>query len=247
MPRVVGLQLLAALSACALSARAEVFVRKQTPKTLLTKVPVFLLTNEAGQPYLTSTPQGDQVGKMFLFLKDAQKSLQDLKRMPGASDARMWKTDLHRAMRMAQRAQLAGYSPDGRELRMLMRLAPHTRQRTNARMLQARQGKLFAKVPELPIFVAEGLAAQKGGSPVVPLFFSKEELDRVWNRVALRADSALPAKPRVTVTSLSRVMQAVEDDPSMRVDFYIGEATQQWVKEQRRPGRARILRSRIVR
>jgi hypothetical protein len=46
----------------------------------------------------------------------------------------------------------------------------------------------------------------------VPLFLSKEELDRVWSRMALKGRTTkggtpLPPSPRVTVTSLTAVMQ----------------------------------------
>lgn len=232
--------------ACALLARADLMVKQHTtPKTLLSKVPVFLLTNEAGQPYLTTNKEGDQVGEMFLFLRDAEKSLEVLKNMPGASDARMWKTDLHRAMRMAQRNQKSGlYNAEGREMRMLMRLHPHDRQRTNARLVFLKQGKLFAKPPDVPVFFADGLIADKRRGPVMPLFFAKEELDRVWARMVLRSGGAMPRKPKVTVTSLGEVLQSVDNDPSVRADFYIGESTLEWLKAQRRPGKARIFRPR---
>lgn len=234
------------LAACALLARADVMVKQHTsPKTLLSKVPVFLLTNEAGQPYLTTNKEGDQVGEMFLFLRDAEYALDVLKNMPGASDARMWKTDLHRAMRMAQRKATSGlFNAEGREMRMLMRLHPHDRQRTNARLVYLKQGKLFKRPPELPVFYADGLAAEKRSGPVTPLFFAKEELDRAWARMALRAGGEMPRKPKVTVTSLGEVLQSIGEDSTSRADFYIGEAALEWIKSQRRPGRARIFRPR---
>lgn len=240
--------LVAAVALCAAGARGEVLIRKQSLKSLLGKVPVFLLTNDMGQPYLTNMPSGDQVGKMYVFLRDAERSLDELKRMPGASDARMWKTDLHRAIRMAQRQQRSGlYNDQGRELRMLMRFHPHTRQRTNAKMVYLSQGKPFKRAPEVPVFVAEGLAANKRGKTVTPLFLSKEELDRVWARTSIKSRDPLPSKPSVTVTSLGDVMRAAEEDPSRLMDFYISDATLKWAKEQRRPGKARILRPRPFR
>jgi len=233
------------VAACAAGARSDLLIDKQSPKTVLSKVPVFLLTNDAGQPYLTSTPQGDQVGKMFIFLRDAEKNLDELKRMPGASDARMWKTDLHRAVRMAQRAQSSGlYNEQGRELRMLMRFHPHTRQQTNAKMVYLSEGKPFKKAPDMPVFVAEGLSAKKRGTDVVPLFFSKEELDRTWSRMALKSGGTMPKKPKVTVTSLGNVMQTVATDPKTRVDFFIPEQTEDWVKDQKKTEKARIFRPR---
>ncbi|KAJ1617631.1 Tic22-like family-domain-containing protein [Pavlovales sp. CCMP2436] len=230
---------------CVPAARADLLVTKQTTKTLLGKVPVFLLTNKDGQPYLTSTKEGDQVGKMFVFLKDAEKSLAELKVMPGASDARMWKTDMNRALRMADREQGSGnYNEQGRPQRMLMRLAPHERQRTNARILFLKKLQPFRAPPTVPVFIAEGLAGQKRGGPVVPLFFSKEELDRTWSRAALKARGAMPAKPTVIVTSLTQVLKAVEEDPNFRCDFFVSEATQKGGKDKRRQVKARILKPR---
>lgn len=228
------------------SAAGDVLVRKQTPRTLLSKYPVFLLTNDMGQPYLTSTPSGDQIGKMFIFLKDAERSLEELRRMPGASDARMWKTDLHRAVRMAQRNQRSGlYNDQGRELRMMMKFAPHVRQQSNAKMIFLGRGQILRQPPEIPVFYARGLAARKRGREVTPLFFSKEELDRVWARLALRAGpKAMPRKPRIEVTSLGEVMRRVEADADATVDLYVGEQTERWLAEQRRPRKARILRPR---
>ncbi|KAG8462793.1 hypothetical protein KFE25_004769 [Diacronema lutheri] len=246
MPRVVALRLAVAAAACALLVRGDLMVKQHsTPKSLLSKVPVFLLTNEGGQPYLTQGKDGDQLGQMFLFLRDAQNALEVLKNMPGASDARMWKTDLHRAMRMAQRNAKSGLvNSEGREMRMLMRLHPHDRQRTNARVVFLRQGQLFRKPPEVPVFYAEGLVAEKRCGAVVPLFFAKEELDRVWSRMALRSGGAMPPAPKVTVTSLGEVLQTVDKDPSVRVDFYVNDNTLDWIKAQRPAGKARIFRPR---
>ena len=55
-------------------------------KKKLKRVPVFMVTNDGGSPFLSSTPDGNQAALMFMFPADAQAMLKGVLRAPnGAS------------------------------------------------------------------------------------------------------------------------------------------------------------------
>lgn len=58
---------------------------KMTFKSKLSKVPVYLVTNDAGSPFLSTLSGGDQSALLFLHPSDAQRMLAGVKRAPNAA------------------------------------------------------------------------------------------------------------------------------------------------------------------
>ena len=72
-------------------------------KAKLSKVPVFMVTNGGGSPFLNKLSSGDQSAVMFLFPSDAQKMLKAVLKAPNgaSSGAKVLPSNLDRALKLA--------------------------------------------------------------------------------------------------------------------------------------------------
>ena len=154
---------------------------KQALKSKLAKVPVFMVTNEGGSPFLNRLSSGDQSALMFIFPGEAQKMLDGVLKAPNgaSSGAKVLPTNLDRAFKLARLAP----SPSGlrdqysnRELTMVWQFAPHTEEQRAATFLLAKTRKGIT-APAIPGYMVEGLVMTKRGKEVAPLFLSKKDCD----------------------------------------------------------------------
>ncbi len=144
----------------------------------LAKVPIFMVTNEAGSPYLNPMSNGDQAALMFLAPEEAQRMLAGTQRSPNGGGARITVTNLDRAFRLAQLApQTSGLTDQvsGRELKMEWKFMPHAAEVRAAQGLLVTKGKAPG-VPRIPAYIAPGLVYKKGGRDVRPLFMSRKDV-----------------------------------------------------------------------
>merc|ERR1719247_10218 len=73
-------------------------------KAKLAKVPVFMVTNEGGSPFLNKLASGDQSALMFLFPAEAERMLEGVLKAPNgaSSGAKVFETNLDRAFKLAR-------------------------------------------------------------------------------------------------------------------------------------------------
>ena len=96
-------------------------------KAKLAKVPVFLVTNEGGSPFLSTLAGGDQSALLFMFPSDAQRMLAGVMKAPNAasSGAKVLPSNLDRAFKLAQLPPtISGLRYQARSCRALARPAP---------------------------------------------------------------------------------------------------------------------------
>jgi len=74
-------------------------------RSKLAKVPVFVVTNDGGSPFLSQIPGGDQSALLFLFPAEAQKMLQGVLKAPygASSGAKITISNLERAYQLASK------------------------------------------------------------------------------------------------------------------------------------------------
>ena len=179
-------------------------------KTKLGKVPVFMVTNEGGSPFLNRLASGDQSALMFLFPAEAQKMLDGVLKAPNgaSSGAKVLATNLDRAFKLAR----LDPSPSGlrdqytnRDLTMVWQFMPHAAEQRSAQLLLAKTGKLQA--PQVPAYMVEGLTLTKRGKQVRPVFLSKKDVD---SALAFLAEQGEQGKI-VVYDALGMIMQISRD------------------------------------
>jgi hypothetical protein len=149
-------------------------------KAKLAKIPVFMVTNEGGSPFLNQLSSGDQSALMFLFPEEAQKMLQGVLKAPNgaASGAKVLATNMDRAFKLARLQPMASGLRDqvtSRELTMVWQFMPHAAESRAAQVLLAKSGKLSA--PNVPAYMVDGLVFTKRGKEVRPVFLAKKDCD----------------------------------------------------------------------
>ena len=99
-------------------------------KKKLKRVPVFMVTNDGGSPFLSSTPDGNQAALMFMFPADAQAMLKGVLRAPNSasSSARIGDRLRARLRPRVPRARRVGLQDPttGRDLTMVWQFQPHS-------------------------------------------------------------------------------------------------------------------------
>ena len=240
---------LADLTSALLRPQATHAAAKFSKKSLsdkLSQVPVFAVTNASGQPYLAKMDgSGSQIGLIFFSHLDALNMLKDMQKNPGASDARVYIMGLDKAYEMVKAKPTPSgiRGSTGEELTMVFRFFPDSKQVKAAEGLQ-RKLRIRQQVEGVPVFVAKGLTLRKGNDNVVPLFFTKEDLDAAWTKLR-SSNKELPNSANVVVGNLLYIIQQMENDdvPELRnLGFFAPRASVEYVaKEQATPkGQARM-------
>ena len=173
-------------------------------KKKLKRVPVFMVTNDGGSPFLSSTPDGNQAALMFMFPADAQAMLKGVLRAPNgaSSGARILATDFERAFDLACLAPAESGLQDpttGRDLTMVWQFQPHSAEQRAAQALLVQSMKA-PTVPKCPAYTVDGLVYSKGGKQVRPVFLAKRDLDAALKKA--EASGVAPASKSVVVLDL---------------------------------------------
>jgi len=162
-------------------------------KSKLAKVPVFMVTNEAGSPFLNRLASGDQSALMFLFPAEAEKMLEGVLKAPNgaSSGAKVFPTNLDRAFKLARLEPMTSGLRDqvtGRDLTMVWQFMPHAAEQRSAQLLMAKSAKLGA--PSVPAYIVDGLVLTKRGREVRPVFLCKKDCDAALAKLGEEGASA---------------------------------------------------------
>ena len=181
-------------------------------KTKLGKVPVFMVTNEGGSPFLNRLASGDQSALMFLFPGEAQKMLEGVLRAPNgaSSGAKVLATNLDRAFKLARLEPAPSGLRDqytNRDLTMVWQFMPHAAEQRAAQLFLAKTGKLAA--PSVPAYMVDGLVLSKRGKEVRPVFFSKKDVDAALESLAGDDDGHAPKI--IVYDALQLILQLTRD------------------------------------
>ncbi|KAL1527192.1 hypothetical protein AB1Y20_015871 [Prymnesium parvum] len=225
---------------------------KMAFKAKLAKVPVFLVTNEGGSPFLSTLSGGDQSALLFLFPSDAQRMLAGVMKAPNAasSGAKVLPSNLDRAFKLAQLPPTISGLRDqvtGRELKMVWQFMPHAGETRAAQAILVTKGKVQA--PRVPAYMIDGLVYKKRGREVRPVFLCKRDLDAA---VAQLGDAL--GKRKVIVVDLLGFLLQLQEDIEEGVDGIEAElkslelvppseslAFREQIKKAKAPIKARII------
>ena len=178
----------------------------------LTKVPVFMVTNEAASPYLSQLPTGDQTALMFLYPTEADRMLQGVQKAPNAAGAKIHVTNLDRAFRLALREpRLSGLRDQttNRELTMVWQFMPNGVEMRNAQSRLVKSLKVSGS-PKIPAYMVEGLVYNKRGKEIRPVFLSASDADEAVSQLVQQTE--LGSKPAVEVLDLMELLVQLEED-----------------------------------
>lgn len=188
---------------------------------------------------------GSQIGLIFFSHLDALNMLKDMQKNPGASDARVYIMGLDKAYEMVKAKPTPSgiRASSGEELTMVFRFFPDSKQVKAAEGLQ-RKLRIRQNVEGVPVFVAKGLTLRKGNDNVVPLFFTKEDLDAAWTKLR-SSNKQLPNSANVVVGNLLYIIQQMETDqmPELKnLGFFAPRASVEYVAKEQAPpsGQARL-------
>lgn len=186
-------------------------------KAKLAKVPVFMVTNDGGSPFLNQLSTGDQSALMFLFPAEAERMLNGVLKAPNgaASGAKVLATNLDRAFRLARLQPLPSGLRDqvtNRELTMVWQFMPHAAETRSAQLVLAKSGKLSA--PSVPAYMVDGLVVTKRGKEVRPLFLCKRDCDAALAMLQAQAQAAgeeAPGGKIIVYDALALLLQLALD------------------------------------
>lgn len=201
---------LAVTSSKQLSATRQKRVR-MTFKNKLAKVPVFMVTNDGGSPFLSSLQGGDQSALMHLFPADAQRMLNGVLKAPNgaSSGAKVLTSNLDRAFKLAMLQPAKSGLKDqvtGRELTMVWQFSADKAEQMAATGLLVKKMKA-PRVPQIPAYMVEGLTYTKRGKEVRPVFLCRKDLE-----AAVAAVSAeMGGSPDVEVIDLLEFLLTINE------------------------------------
>ena len=188
-------------------------------KSKLAKVPVFMVTNEGGSPFLNRLSSGDQSALMFLFPGEAERMLEGVLKAPNgaSSGAKVFSTNLDRAFKLARLEPMNSGLRDqltNRELTMVWQFMPHAAEQRAAQLLLAKSAKIGP--PAVPAYIVDGLVLTKRGKEIRPVFLSKKDCDAA---IAGLGEEGKGAKVSV-VDGLGLLLNIAEDieagDPDVK-------------------------------
>lgn len=174
----------------------------------LTKVPVFMVTNEQASPYLSQLPSGDQTALMFLYPTEASNMLRGVRKAPNAAGAKIHVTNLDRAFRLALREpRLSGLRDQttNRELTMVWQFMPSGTEQRSAQGRLVKSMKV-SSAPRVPAYMVEGLVYTRRGKEVRPVFMSAADAEEA------AAKLGLDSTPAVEVFDLLELLVQLEED-----------------------------------
>mmetsp|Transcript_86110 Transcript_86110/g.125986 ORF Transcript_86110/g.125986 Transcript_86110/m.125986 type:complete len:327 (-) Transcript_86110:409-1389(-) len=195
---------------------SSVFSSKFSNKSIsqkLSQVPVFAVTNATGQPYLANNSNGEQIGLIFFSQEDALLMLKSMQKTHQALEARIYIMGLDKAYRMV----ISNASPSGirgnlgQELKMIFRFYPDQKQVKHANNLK-KNLNIMDGFKGVPIFIADGLTIRKGNEEIVPIFFTKQDVEESWSKMC-KHNPDQPPKPVIRVSNLLELILKMENSP----------------------------------
>mmetsp|Transcript_13220 Transcript_13220/g.20936 ORF Transcript_13220/g.20936 Transcript_13220/m.20936 type:complete len:179 (-) Transcript_13220:409-945(-) len=140
------------------------------------------------------------------MLKSMQKTHQAL-------EARIYIMGLDKAYRMV----ISNASPSGirgnlgQELKMIFRFYPDQKQVKHANNLK-KNLNIMDGFKGVPIFIADGLTIRKGNEEIVPIFFTKQDVEESWSKMC-KHNPDQPPKPVIRVSNLLELILKMENSP----------------------------------
>ncbi|HEY9624358.1 MAG TPA: Tic22 family protein [Crinalium sp.] len=205
--------------------RALALTQEQVAERLRS-VPVFTLTDSQGSPLIASPAQGEQgtpVAGVFISQQDAQNFLDGLRQSnPNlARDVQIRPVSLAEVYQLARQA---GQQSEPLEFAFI----PIQQEVQTARSLLQESGQNADQFRGVPLFLARSGDANTGGyltirqgeSQVIPLFFKREELQTLIDRVRQQQPS-LASNISIQVINLEGLIQTLQNSDNTELNRII--------------------------
>ncbi|GJQ12859.1 hypothetical protein GpartN1_g4650.t1 [Galdieria partita] len=192
-------------------------------------VKVYMVANQAGQPFLAEGIEANtQVGLFFFTAADASMMLMQMSQGAGGN-ARVEAISLDKAYDMvtAKPTPSGLKDPKGRDLKVVFRFCPEVSQVRFYR--QVAKNKSLRSVP---VFVAPDLMLEKNNQNLIPAFLDKEDLERSWKELK-KTHPELPLRPKIEAVDLLDVLEEMEKgtNPDIyQLGFYAPRKNLVWVQ-----------------
>lgn len=194
------------------STRVLALTEEQVTERLRT-VPVFTLANSEGAPLVATPTEGENqapVAGVFISRVDAEKFLSDLKQRDpqAATDIQVVPVSLAEIYTMAQRGR-------DQENRLTFAFIPEEQQVQQAQTILQQSGQEAQNFEGVPLFLArtgeEGsyLTIKQGDREVIPMFFTRDELQRMLDRLK-EVEPDLASSVNVQVVNLEGLIQTLQ-------------------------------------
>ena len=190
--------------------RALALPQEQIMKILET-VPVFALMNQQGGILLATPTQGDNktpVAGIFIDGQDAQNFLNNLKQKnpQAANGAQVVPVSLAKIYQLSQE----------KKDQVQFVYVPHDAEVQAAQAILQQNGQQNTQFQGVPLFTAQSsdaggayLTIQQGDHQIVPMFFSRQELQAVLDRLK-QVEPALAQKMKIQVVNLEGVEHTLQ-------------------------------------
>jgi hypothetical protein len=180
----------------------------------LSHVPVFTLTDAQGSPLVAARPQGQQgppVAGVFISRQDAEQFLENLRRNNRqlADSVRVTPVSLGEIYELA-------LQNESQQNGLKFAFVPMQQEVQTAMTLLRQGGQTIERFDGVPLFIARSqgqqggyLTIQQNNQQVVPLFFRRDELQAMLDRLRQQQPN-LASQVNIQVTSLEGVIQTLQ-------------------------------------
>jgi hypothetical protein len=187
----------------------------------LRPVPVFTITDQQGAPLVSAPPQGQQgppVAGVFISQQDAQTFLNNLRQTNPqvAQGVQVVPVSLAEVYNLARQSES---QPEP----LKFAFVPMQQQVQSALALLQQEGQSVEQFNGVPLFIAratsqEGgyLTIQQGDQQVIPMFFKREELQAMLDRLQ-REQPTLAAQMNIQVVNLENLIQTLQSSDNQEL------------------------------
>ncbi|GJD08564.1 hypothetical protein Gasu2_28590 [Galdieria sulphuraria] len=192
-------------------------------------VKVYMVANQAGQPFLAEGVESNtQVGLFFFTAADASMMLMQMSQGAGGS-ARIEAISVDKAYDMVTAKPTPSGLKDtkGRDLKVVFRFCPEVYQVRFYRQLAKNKS-----LRSVPVFVAPDLVLEKNNENLIPAFLDKEDLEKSWKELK-KTHPELPLRPKIEAVDLLDVLEEMEKgtNPDIyQLGFYAPRKNLVWVQ-----------------
>jgi hypothetical protein len=171
--------------------------KEKTAFAKLQTIPVFSVVNRYGQPFLIQNKRGEHVGLIFFSHFEALEYAKDLEKYHQATNSQIYIMGLDKAFKMVNQGPTPSGIKDkyGKDLKMRFHFVPSKSEIKNANNL-SKKSDFDENIPLIPVFTIEGLTINRNKENISPMFFSKDDCKKAWDKI-LKNDPSLPTYPDI--------------------------------------------------
>lgn len=189
----------------------------------LSPVPVFTITNSQGSPLLASLTDENNnsasVAGVFISKQDAENFVQQLlnQNNPNLTDVQVTPVSLAEVYQMQQQSQNNPEQP------VVFDFVPTRSQVQSALQVLQNNGENSENFSGVPLFLATGgadngyLTIQQNGNQLIPLFFQKEQLETMLNRLEQQQPD-LAGSVQIQVVNLQGVINLLQSSDDRQLN-----------------------------